>query len=271
MHSILEYFIQGKKSVELCEDALVITEHYVAVIDGSTSKATRTYHPTMSNGKLASETIRTAIGQLPADATCSNVCKHLTAAIAEQYLRFSADNADLLLHLENRITASAVIYSDFQKEIWMIGDCQCLVDNCLFTNEKPLENLLAERRSQELQRLLAEGYTTDFLRENDLGRALILPDIIASTKQQNISFAVIDGFSIAQEHVKRVKVADGSTVVLASDGYPTLCSSLENTEKTLAEIIQTDPLLMKLHKATKGVAAGQTSFDDRTFVKFLVG
>lgn len=260
----------GKKSEDLCEDGFFAGNGFAAVVDGSTSKASRTYHPTMSNGKLASTTIIETLKQLPSDISLKSLCEHLEIAIRNHYDTFGVDNQDVLLHPENRITASAVIYSDFHKEIWMIGDCLCKVNGKLYTNEKPHEAALAERRSQELSRLLGEGHTQRDLLENDLGRALILQGIIDSTKGQNKVFSVVDGFPIPTELVKVIKVNKGSEVILASDGYPELFDTLEETEKRLAFIIENDPLLMNLHKATKGLRPGQTSFDDRTFLRFTI-
>jgi len=260
----------GKKSAELCEDNFFAGEHFAAVIDGSTSKASRTYHPEMSNGKLASFTIKNAISQLPFDADLQMVCKVLEDAIRALYNEYSADAENLLCHPENRVTASAIIYSEFQKKIWMIGDCLCRVNGMLFTNDKPHEAKLANRRSEEIRRLLTVGHTIEDLQANDLGRQLILQDIIESTKGQNITFSVVDGFPIAKEFVRTIAVECGSEVILASDGYPMLYDTLEQTERELKQIIESDPLFIDKFKATKGLRPGQTSFDDRTFVRFEV-
>lgn len=260
----------GKKSAELCEDAFFAGEHFAAVIDGSTSKASRTYHETMSNGKLASSTVRDVVRTLPFEADLKMTCSLLEKSISELYKKYDADTRDLIEHPENRITASVVIYSDFRKEIWMIGDCLCLVDGKLYTNEKPHEAALAEKRSKEIHRLLESGYSIEQLMEDDLGRKVILAGIIESTQGQNTIFSVVDGFSIPIQLVKVIKVADAKEIILASDGYPIVEPSLEKTEKTLFEIVKNDPLLINLHKATKGLRPGQTSFDDRTYLRMRV-
>ncbi len=260
----------GKKSAELCEDAFFAGEHFAVVIDGSTSKASRTYHETMSNGRLASVTTKDVISRLPFDADLLMACSLLERAISELYEKYESDAFDLLEHPENRITASAIIYSDFRKEIWMIGDCICSVDGKLYTNEKPHEAALAERRSQEIHRLLEEGYSIEQLMEDDLGRKVILAGIIESTKSQNKTFSVIDGFPIPTELVRIIDVSKAREIILASDGYPIVKDCLEKTENALNEIVKNDPLLINLHKATKGLRPGQTSFDDRTYVRMNV-
>lgn len=270
MIEYLETSCIGKKSADLCEDAFFAGEHFAAVIDGSTSKASRTYHESMSNGRLASRTVRKVIGKLPIDADIRMTCSLLQKAISKLYEKYDADVRNLIDHPENRITASAVIYSDFRKEIWMIGDCLCLVDGKLYTNEKPHEAALAEKRSKEIHRLLEEGYSIGELMEDDMGRKAILAGIIESTKSQNKTFSVLDGFPIPLELVKVVDGTDAREIILASDGYPVVETSLEKTENALGEIVKNDPLLINLHKATKGLRPGQTSFDDRTYVRMRV-
>ena len=50
---IEESYICGKHTKADCEDGMVITPWFAAVIDGSTSKTPRRLDPTMKNGRLA--------------------------------------------------------------------------------------------------------------------------------------------------------------------------------------------------------------------------
>ena len=50
---ILEQSIVGKKCQEACEDGLVVTGDFIAVIDGSTSKTPKHLNPEMKNGRYA--------------------------------------------------------------------------------------------------------------------------------------------------------------------------------------------------------------------------
>lgn len=89
----------------------------------------------------------------------------------------------------------------------------------------------------------------------------------ASCNEQNISYAVIDGFEIPTDKVKILRA--GREVVLASDGYPLLASTLDESEKLLHEQLKNDPLCINSFKATKGLMKGNVSFDDRAYVRFL--
>ena len=50
---VIESKIEGKKSPESCEDGLVVTADFIAVIDGSTSKTPHHLSPDMKNGRYA--------------------------------------------------------------------------------------------------------------------------------------------------------------------------------------------------------------------------
>lgn len=90
-------------------------------------------------------------------------------------------------------------------------------------------------------------------------------------KQQNKDYAVVDGFSIPPQHV-RVITLDFQPwdIVLASDGYPFLESTLEASESRLDWQRKNDPLNIGEFKATKAFALGNNSFDDRAYIRFRV-
>jgi glycerophosphoryl diester phosphodiesterase len=58
--------------------------------------------------------------------------------------------------------------------------------------------------------------------------------------------------------------------VFASDGYPKITDTLEETEQLLDYQRQTDPLNIGTFKATKAFVEGNNSFDDRTYIRFEV-
>ena len=56
--------------------------------------------------------------------------------------------------------------------------------------------------------------------------------------------------------------------VVDSDGYVELEPTLAASEVALAQMLAADPLRMdSRHPATKGIATGALSFDDRTYVR----
>jgi len=175
------------------------------------------------------------------------------------------------VHAEERLTSSVVIYSIQRQEIWMIGDCQCLVDDQYYDHPKPLEAGIAEERSVLVHQMLKDGtYSVEQLIEHDYGRDLIVDKIISSCRLQNLEFSVADGFDIPIEKTKRIDTKGCHQIVLASDGYPFLYPTLVESESKLAELLHEDPLCINLYKATKGIKKGNQSFDDRTYIRFTV-
>lgn len=65
-------------------------------------------------------------------------------------------------------------------------------------------------------------------------------------------------------------VKASNSVVLASDGYPTLLPTLKESEKALAHHLIDDPQNIGEFVATKGLVEGNVSFDDRTYIKLKI-
>ena len=91
-------------------------------------------------------------------------------------------------------------------------------------------------------------------------------------QQQNIGYSVIDGFHIPRQHVRILPIDFNPwEIVLASDGYPFLCSTLEESESRLRQQRETDPLnIGPMFQATKAFNPDFNSFDDRAYIRFSV-
>lgn len=240
------------------------------MIDGSTSKTPLRVNPAMTNGRYCMEIVRGHIAAMPADTSVEGFCHGVTERIRAVYADRGIDPKRLEAHPEERLTASAVVYSARFNQVWLVGDCQCLIDGTLHDNPKPQEDTLATRRAEFLSEAIAKGSLTveDVINGTDPGRELIMPYLIESCRQQNRSFAVIDGFDIPMCHVKVVQVPDDAReIVLASDGYPLLRPTLRESEAALHALLAKDPLCISLFKATKGLRRGNSSFDDRSFIR----
>ena len=271
---IIESNIIGKKSQEACEDGLVITDDFIAVIDGSTSKTPKHLSPDMKNGRYAMMIISEYIQQeMKADATVDDFCQGVTVYIYNKVYQPMGIEEQLRQHPEERLTASAIIYSNLRKEVWMVGDCQAIINGKLYDNSKPYEHEIAAKRVA----LIQQGMTPAEARKS------IEPLLIeAMLGGQNKSYAVIDGFPIYREGVKVVSLkkhpsTDSSfsasnhsqEIILASDGYPFLRATLAESEEALSHLIAHDPQCIHDFIATKGLVEGNKSFDDRTYIRFL--
>lgn len=293
---IIESCIIGKKSPEACEDGMVVTDDFIAVIDGSTSKTPKHLNPDMKNGRYAMMLISEYIREeLKTDASVDEFCQGVTAYIYNKVYEKLGVEERLKEHPEERLTASAILYSRTRNEVWMVGDCQAIIDGKLYENGKPYEEKIARKRVELIEQGLSPAEA----------RKQIEPLLIkAMLSGQNQTYTVIDGFPIYREGVKVVSVSDSSSVqgsvsssdscsvqdpvscsgsasasdtipsssseiVLASDGYPFLEPTLAASEAALAEQIANDPQNIHSFIATKGIVEGNKSFDDRTYIRFV--
>ena len=279
---IIESSIIGKKSPEACEDGMVITDDFIAVIDGSTSKTPKHLNPDMKNGRYAMMLISEYIREeLKADASVDDFCQGVTAYIYNKVYEKLGVEERLKEHPEERLTASAILYSRTRNEVWMVGDCQAIIAGKLYENGKPYEQEIARKRVELIEQGLSPAEA----------RKQIEPLLIeAMLSGQNQTYTVIDGFPIYREGVKVVAlntkpvsssietyfqeqtkpVSSPNEVVLASDGYPFLKPTLAASEAALAEQIANDPQNIHSFIATKGIVEGNKSFDDRTYIRFSV-
>ena len=264
---IIESSIIGKKSPEACEDGMVVTDDFIAVIDGSTSKTPKHLNPDMKNGRYAMMLISEYIREeLKTDASVDDFCQGVTAYIYNKVYEKLGVEERLKEHPEERLTASAILYSRTRNEVWMVGDCQAIIDGKLYENGKPYEQEIARKRVELIEQGLSPAEA----------RKQIEPLLIeAMLSGQNQTYTVIDGFPIYREGVKVVAlktepVSSPNEVVLASDGYPFLEPTLAASEAALAEQIANDPQNIHSFIATKGIVEGNKSFDDRTYIRFSV-
>lgn len=287
---IIESCIIGKKSQEACEDGMVVTDDFIAVIDGSTSKTPKHLNPDMKNGRYAMMLISEYIQEeLKADASVDEFCQGVTAYIYNKVYEKLGVKERLKEYPEERLTASAILYSRIRNEVWMVGDCQAIIGGKLYENGKPYEEKIARKRVELIEQGLSPAEA----------RKQIEPLLIkAMLSGQNQTYTVIDGFPIYREGVKVVSVSDfcsvqnsvsssdsvpcsdsasasdtipssSSEIVLASDGYPFLKPTLAASEAALAEQIANDPQNIHSFIATKGIVEGNKSFDDRTYIRFV--
>ena len=275
--TIYEQFIRGKHDAASCEDGIVVNDHFVAVIDGSTSKGDKRVNPSMRNGRYAMELITAFVREMPADIRLDTFCAKVTARVHQAYVAAGVtDEADSQgpVPPRDRLCASAIVYSSHWKEIWMIGDCQCIAGGKLFTNGKPSEAAIAEKRAERFEEEAArhEDMIVNGHLVHDYARDAILPELVRSMEGENKRYAVIDGYPVYRDGVKVIKLDDlaknEGEVVLASDGYPWLCATLEKSERKLRKQLSTDPFNILSFKATKGLMQGNVSFDDRAYIRF---
>lgn len=279
---IIEQQLLGKHLQNDCEDGIVVTPDFVAVIDGSTSKTKHHFNPNMKNGRYCMMLIADFIQGMNPDISLDEFCQGITTHVFKSYssnmsgLTDRMDKSTLpessgVIAPHKRLCASAVIYSNHHRQIWMIGDCQCMINGKLYENPKPYEERLATIRAKAFDNCCRKqnNMLNGMFIVHDYARDMILPELIKAMQNQNKTYAVIDGYPIYTNGIKTIEVGkEDCDIVLASDGYPFLMPTLEKSEKALQKQLDTDPFNIKTFKATKGLMQGNRSFDDRAYVRF---
>lgn len=263
----IESFIKGKSPDESkCEDVIVKTDAFVAVIDGVTSKYEVLFDG-KAGGRFAAETIAETIKGLDEKVTALQAFNAINDALIEKTKLYNAESGK---HLQ----ACAIIYSKYRKEVWNYGDCALMINGERYSHSKVIDDIMAGLRAFVIALYLKDGGNLDGLYSKDVGREAILPFAKNQTAFANedgyFGYPVLNGTKINENYIKIYKVSEGDLVVLASDGYPKLFSTLEESEKHLEYILKTDPLSIGENMQTKLMVKGNISFDDRAYVSFIV-
>lgn len=266
MH-IIESLCQGKvPGNDLNEDHLIVTDDFIAVLDG-VSTVNCPPIDGMAGGRfavrVAEEIIRSFAPDVTAETAVGLLSQGLRAAVA----------ARVTLTRDIRPPSFAMaIYSAGKKQVWRVCDCAVMIDGVAYTRELPPDAVTSEARAYVIEALLLQGKTIDQLRSFDLSREVIRPLLQEQHHFSNLDsaygYGVIDGRSVPSRFIDVFDAARASEIVLASDGYPFVCSTLAETEERLSALLRDDPLLFRQYKSTKGHQQGNLSFDDRTYIRF---
>lgn len=268
MMKVVEEYLRGKKKDNTgCEDGYIINDNFVAVVDGATSKSQYLWNEKAS-GEYAKDLIIETMRTMKADTDC-NRCFDMLHEVLKAEFSLGAD-----IPISEQLRASLLVYSDYYHEIWCLGDCNFMINDCLYDNGKKVDTVIAEIRSMLIRSLLAEGITEEALLQEDVSRGWVMQLIERQYYLENMDceygYPELNSTSLHYDMIKRVKVKTGDRIVLATDGYPKLKETLAESEAVLSGLLQQDPLCYRIYKCAKGVQKGMVSFDDRCYVRFVV-
>ena len=276
---VIESFICGKENNPVtCEDGIFISDNLVVVIDGVTAKGNRLWdgHKSGCFAKdLLLDYLRRSIEKCDEDFAFAELGAVTLLAKLDAVLHDEvAARCGNDLPAEEYPRASIIIYNDATKEVISYGDCQCRINDEVHSHVKKIDVLNSDLRAYYLEYHLLQGMTLAELAENDLGRAAIQENLLMQFAFENkcgeFGYPVLNGMGIEPSLIKIYKVLPGDEVILASDGYPILGSSLEESEEMLQQVLQEDPMCFRKYRSTKGIKAGNVSFDDRVFCRIIV-
>eukprot|EP00978_Attheya_sp_CCMP212_P011107 scaffold27157_cov59-Attheya_sp.AAC.1 len=231
---VLEEWMQSKSGVsEDSEDAYIVTLHYACVVDGATSCTGRKWTTqNWTGGQWASRVLTNAIHTMLPNQTPAEIVTQLTQTLADAYKQEGVLEF-MKQHAEERATASLVLYTKARQEILMLGDCQAA-----------------------------------FIL-NEMGKLI---NINPPNAPLLYRYWVLDGFPINLDEGMLVHSvpSNAKEVILATDGYPDIFETLQETEAHWNTIINQDPLMIRQYPSTKGVQPGAESFDDRTYLRIAL-
>lgn len=226
-----------------------------------------------TTGKIAAEILTSTLGSLEKEATVMDFIAATNDKISLFY-----KTVDFPYSKEEKgVQAVCAVYSNYHREIWLIGDCEICIDGKPYSNSKRSDDILADMRSLVLNIIKAEDpdeFST--AKTQQMARDLIEPWILRSTIFANnpdtdYGYSMVNGKEIPESLIKTIKLSgDTHEVILGSDGYPKVEGSLEQSEAYLKKVLEEDKECCNLYKSTKGLNGGDRSFDDRTYIRFLV-
>jgi hypothetical protein len=207
----------GKASADANEDRLVVTDDFVAVIDGSTSSGPLDGR---AGGIVAAETVADVIRSLPALATAPEFVALATARLSERIGSWPENVA--------RPSAASVLWSAARREIWRVGDCHFRIDDSEHNGDKPLDALAYGYRCAVVRARLALGLTTI---EREQKIPVLQQPFAALIETQHIftnlaaddplGYGALDGRPVPAKYIEVFSAGDAREIVLCSDGLRT--------------------------------------------------
>ena len=266
---VIECNLMGKcHDTSLCEDGVKICNSSILVVDGATSSSARLWGK--SSGRLGTEALCNSFASLAEERDAFALLCHLNESLTQLREEGRTETGDA----DWAPRASIVIYQEAFHRVINYGDCQFTINGKRFLNHKKIDLINAKRRADVLRKALRSGASTESLLMHDIGRDAIRDSLIHQHVFENakgeFGYPVMNGSPLCADLMVVEHVRPGGMLVLASDGYPDLKQTLAATEQRLQELLSEDPICIDTNVQTKGLYPGNSSFDDRTYVRVLV-
>jgi hypothetical protein len=265
---VVEQFVLGKAAdPSLCEDAVVMTEEYAAVVDGATDISGTSYDG-LAGGRWAMAACVDAILGFPKGLDAHTAVAVLTREVAG---RIGPETPPA-----ERPSASVTIYSATRRQVWQVGDVGFAYAGLPVSVGQPrkrVDEIASSFRAAIIAAEAAAGNITMARPiQTDPGRTAVRALVARQGSLRNTTgpygYAGVDGRPVPSALVGVHHVPEDVTeLVMASDGYPAICGTLAESESVLARLLTLDPWCVHELRGTKGVLPGQVSFDDRAYLR----
>ncbi|NJP66669.1 hypothetical protein [Streptomyces spiramenti] len=250
------------------EDGIVLGAHFAGVVDGATDKSGRRFAG-VSGGRFVMLTLKDAVLDLPSGATAREAVDLLSTAVA--------DALPPGLPELDRPSAALTLFSRTRREIWQVGDVGFGFPGAPAPpGQKKVDRINVEMRAAVLRAELLRGASADELAAEDPGRAAIMPLLTRQVHFANadperaggLAYGTLDGRRVPDGLIRVTTLPAGvHELIIGSDGYPELLGTLSESERNLKILLADDPLCIAGLAGTKGVAPGNESYDDRTYLR----
>lgn len=267
-------------------DRLILGCRFRGVVDAATEKFGRTW--VIAGQEMSGErAMATVLGQYLTQSAepLLDILKAVQRALQEAAV---ASGIDLSQPGASPL-ASLVVFDAYTRSLYNLGDCAYgMVSTEGFHpvyNERLVDRLAAHQRAKVLAEHLGRECG---IVAGDPGRAAILEslkegtflananplqfsphDTLYGVPKSDLVYPVFDATS--PPTLSLLSIPKGTTdLVLSSDGYPRIFPTLHESEAYLESSLAVDPLRIKEHPSTKGLAAGAISYDDRTYVRLSI-
>ena len=155
----------------------------------------------------------------------------------------------------------------------------------MYSHDKPVDKLTSTLRATIIQWYQEQGIDP-FAEGKDLGREFILELLKKQPEIQNtgfnndedwcpgipfslVAYKTLNGFPTTLDITP---VPEGTKeIVLASDGFPIIKPTLDETRTVLNQRLKEDPHCIGVLKSTKGLSKGNISYDDMAFIRIGLG
>lgn len=258
----------GKPTEDKKEDRLVVTEHFVAVIDGATSSGPIGDRP---GGIVAAEAVAAAVERLDPEATARSFVDAATAAIASAIGSWTDTSA-------MRPSAVAAVFSAARGEVWRVGDCHLRIDGAAHPGGKEIDHVGYAFRCAVIKARLRLGQTTveaerRIATMDQPFRPLVTAQhaFLNLDSDDPLAYGGLCGTHVPDRFIE-VFAADGAReIVLASDGFLSPAPSLANGLAEIARVREADPLMIELAEGSRPFPPGRDYFDDTTYARIIIG
>lgn len=252
-------------------DAVVINDSYVAVFDALQARGWRAWNKRPA-GVFARDIMVSTLEGLPGDAEAQDVIRALQEVLQAEAKSCIEEMSDDQIYAYPQ--SRALIYSIAKHEIWRLGDSPFCINGKLNYQRSEGYEKAAEKRAEVMERFLANPLSDmKDLINTDYGRSSAM-DIIIEEEKRVDGVLTLSGrpdvdIDALLDNVEIFDVEPGAEVILASDGYPKVLPTLEESEQWLADERARDPLFVRDYKALQGAKDEEAGYDDRSYVRFI--